>query len=401
MTQSGELTVHKTITAEVSFPTLGVLEYTPYMEMTRADLEVDTARTMIYPTGIGKDGSWLKHLTANVPASIGWRSGTQRGVFNGYVTDIATEDTGRTINLKLSGVGYPLMWNSGRSALMGTMQHALELVARSNYLSYATGRSASASGNLVQGSKSDWEWLAEMADRENRSLHMRGGTIVAHSLDHMLSTNVNPFIEVVIPDPSTPLVKTASRNPVRNFRVSQSNLSTDGWRVDSAQRYPTMTASGGVTEVSSGPGRSEIHIGSPSSPDLIRNRSGNRHERWSTRATLVMDGVVGVYPMDLVRTVTASSGVRSLWSVLSITHKVGHGDDSVEMELGKEEGESVNVLLNRPTGQVSAAMWNATDDLGQQRWYSDVGLRYLTPPTPGRKIMSELNNRVWASEVAG
>ena len=117
-------------------------------------------------------------------------------------------------------------------------------------------------------------------------------------------------------------------------------------------------------------------------------------ERWTNHATIEMDGVPGLHPLDLVRTALyETKKISAVWSVISVKHVITSNDYTVVCDLG-EETTGARELMNRPVGQMSPTYRLHRQAIGGTEWYTTPVLR-VKDGKPGQPHASQWH---WTAE---
>lgn len=394
MATGGDRRYTSDIKSRIFFPSLGGEAAVFQAEVLRADRAMDSATIEVYPPKNSEH--WISRLETGTPVMFTWKTQRRTGVFTGYLHTINTADSQRLL-LTCVGMGYPLHLNRARARADSSSRQVIADICTDNYLEFSTNPKGLQRWNIAQGPSSDWSWLLAVTLREGLSLHFRGATLLAQPLDHVRSQNFRTSVDVVIPPSGFDRVTSSSQSPVRRFTNKASTL-VAGAVAQTQNVYGMVTANGQLANVVT-PGSvpvGRVTLDPVSSPLEAQSTLSARdiQERWTNHATIEMDGVPGLHPLDLVRTALyETKKISAVWSVLSVKHVITSNDYTVVCDLG-EETTGARELMNRPVGQMSPTYRLHRQAIGGTEWYTTPVLR-LKDGKPGQPQNSQWH---WTAE---
>lgn len=371
------------IKSRVIFPSLGGEASVLQAEVLRADRAMDSATIEVYPPKNSEH--WVSRLETGVPVMLTWKAESRTGVFTGYLHTVNAVDSQRLL-LTCVGMGYPLHLNRARARADSSSRQVIADICTDNYLEFSTNPKGLQRWNIAQGPSSDWSWLLAVTLREGLSLHFRGATLLAQPLDHVRSQNFRTTVDVVIPPSGFDRVTSSSQSPVRRFSNRASTL-VSGAVAQTQNVYGMVTSGGQLANVvtSGAVPEGRVTFDPVSSPLEAQTTLSARdiQERWTNHATIEMDGVPGLHPLDLVRTALyETKKISAVWSVLSVKHVISSSDYTVVCDLG-EETTGTRELMTREVGQMHPTYRLNRQAIGGTEWYTTPVLR-MKSGQPGR-----------------
>lgn len=374
---------------ELVFPTLHPDKKVPLssVEIKREDRGLDSAVFLVH-SRFFDDVGWGQYLRTGLPVHITWRALGQSGSFYGYLYLKESEDLSQ-VQLTAIGPGYRLLGRHGHAIASGSFPNVVRTVCSSHQLAFTVAKKRDTKLNTVQGDQTDWEWLKAVTLESGWSCHFRGTTFVAHDLDNVRDFSPVPPVEVILPNKGIFQRTPDSAFQVRSFVTKRAN--TAGGAMKGPPRYATMTLAGDVA-YAGGAGDTAQFTSQPVMSPMDAMTSVTQHQydtRWPERATLIMDNNTRLAPLDTVRTWNQRREMLDVWSVLSITTKLGNHDAVMECELGRETS---SLLYDRAPREYEESNWRAVSYLGSESWYSEPVLKI----SPRSKDAGKYS---WSSQV--